>query len=894
VRRRIWSLLIAALLGTLLSGVVFAPSASAVPRECQQPALPRLPTGATAANPRLILQARQVAVLGHLDAAKALYERALTGSPPDPSAAFGLAYVTARRAAAAELAGAARRLAAAGKAEDSTACLVQALTLDAANSAALAAQNPEPAVSRTRAEKAASGWDAFYKAWVDPAVRIVLPALAVLAVLLVLARLLTPLAVPPDAEAWADARPRLAWWAGVVLMSVAAVVGLSAAVGATSAPQPRAWLSIVVLTAGIAAAASLAVLGMSRRGGRWIWLGMWSVLAVGIIGYGFLAPQTGITVPRRWYWWLLAAALAAVGCLLVAGGRGHALRLQILVKQGNDIDPVGTAYVLGRLQELGSSPPRGLKTPQQVDVTDLPNGALSSLPVGRLATVLAPLAGLLTPSVPWRATVEDGLKDQAVLVTLTRNGSVAQTALVDATRFLPRPAVGAPVAATPDLPERGDLLTAAAAVVLTELAKRHTVLRDGLCGASRWDSVAAYVVATKPPASAGGYDLRRGLLAYAVEADPGNAFARLAYANLLGENAASPGDLRQHIELLTSVREGIDEEAGNQPGFLALRLRALHTLTATELNLAASESGTARATAVAAASGDIAAFRDLVTSSMPGRDAGQQAFLHEMNLIAGQLESARDVLLGEPGGDVVKAIGLGRSLYVLYDEACRLALDQPAREPARARRDRAAALDRLHVTAGLQELRDSAVRDPWFAALRAASGDLRDDAQRFWRIVGAAEPAFTDLPPFGTNGEALRAIGIERPEDLLAVTGCPDGVENLATSLKISPCVVEGWRTFAELASPRGVGGPTLSSRELGLLAWSGVRTRDTLRTCSAQDLADRLAAEATERRLMPPSLTDVESWLTRATDEHVRDEPAAQTEPRPDPIVVRMHLTVD
>ena len=858
MHRRICSLLMVALLSALSSVVVLAVPAMAAPAACVQPPFPRLPTGATAAEPRLILQAREVASLGQLDAAKALYERALAADPPDPSAGFGLAYVAARRAAAAAAATTGTHLAAAGRTADSEACFRLAVALDAANSEALAAL--DPAHPATRAEHAATGWAAFYASWIDPAVQLLLPALAVLVVLLVLARLLTPLSVPAGARAWRDPWRQVAWWGGFVLLCAAAVVGMSVAVTAANSPRSRAWLSIVVLTAGVTGAVALVVLRTSRRAGPAMRRAAWSVLAAGVIGYGILAPLGHLTIPRSWFWWLVSAATAAIGCLLVAAGRGHALRLQIVVKQGDTTDPVGTAYVLGRLQELGSAPPRGLKTPQQVDVTDLPSAALSSLPVGRVATALAPLIGLLTPSVPWRATVQDGLKDQSVLVTLTRNGSVAQTALVDAGRFLPRPADDPTADATADAtgtppPEavaRGDLLTAAAAVILTELAERHTALEDGLCGARRWDSVAAYVVATKPPASAGGVELRRQLLAYAVEVDPDNAFARLAYANLLGEGAARPEELRAHAALLQRVYATIERQAGPS-GFLLLRLRALHALAAAHLNLAVT-SAADRAAALARAEGALTQFDTLLTESQKTLDRPPTRFLTEMRLISGQLKLAGAALCTPPGAAPVEPISLERPLYVLYDEACRLAL---------AGTDPTGALDRLEVAAGLHELRDSAVRDPWFTTLRQPSGD-GSVATRFWAIVGADAPAFTDLPPFGTNGAALRAMGIEAPSDLLAATAGDGGPWDLATTLRVSTAVVEAWREFAALgALPGPSGRPLLSTRELALLAWAGVRTPRALVTADAAALMAELTAVAEEHRLLPPSLADVRSWRT-------------------------------
>ena len=83
---------------------------------------------------------------------------------------------------------------------------------------------PPAAVSATAAP-AADRWDGFYKARVDPAVRVLVPTLVVLAVLLVLARALTPYVVRPAARAWDQARRAAAWATGFVLLVVAATAG---------------------------------------------------------------------------------------------------------------------------------------------------------------------------------------------------------------------------------------------------------------------------------------------------------------------------------------------------------------------------------------------------------------------------------------------------------------------------------------------------------------------------------------------------------------------------------------------------------------------------------------------------------------------------------------------
>ena len=89
-------------------------------------------------------------------------------------------------------------------------------------------------------------WDTFYGRWLEPATEVVLPFVAVLAVLLVLARLLTPVVVPAEAVAWHERPRQLAWWLGVLLLGAVAC-GFAAPAAATPlfgwiAPEPARLL----------------------------------------------------------------------------------------------------------------------------------------------------------------------------------------------------------------------------------------------------------------------------------------------------------------------------------------------------------------------------------------------------------------------------------------------------------------------------------------------------------------------------------------------------------------------------------------------------------------------------------------------------------------------------
>jgi hypothetical protein len=958
--------------------VVLPSPAVAAPASCtlfDNP--PAQPSAAGGAEDALINAANELAEGGQLDASDRLYRLVLRRDPADGRVATGLEYNRARRLAAQEVVEEAQRLDKAryedpgSEDEAATAaisvdeCFDEALRLDADNAGAQ--EGPAAPPGTTPAGRAADRWDAFFAGWVDPGVRLILPALAVLAVLLVLARMITSRVVPADALEWAGRR--WAWWAGLALLIAVAAFGCAFAVSPSwGAEHDLWWVGALLVVAVLMRIAWLVLHASGLEFPRASPTAMGVAVVVGLIASAAaIAAVATLAGGERGWLWVLAAAVACVGVILVATGRGHALRLLIQVKRGDAADPAGTAYVLGRLQELGSSPPQGLKTPQQVDVSDLPIAALSSLPGGRIAAPLTQLLGLVYASVPWRAIVEDGRADGLLVVTLTRNGSVAQTAVIDAAGFLPEPPddeKAEPPAAGDGATEekkvagavdRGDLLTAAAAVIITELAERHERLKVGLCGARHWESVAAHVVATKPPASPGGHALKRELLAYAVQADPRNALAQLAYVNELGRGAAAAAPLNGYAERLETLRAAIDSQIAYErkknvheregQGYLPLRLRLAHTLTATRLNVAAATPRPRGLAVMLAAAAEHRALCSLLREAEEAfTDRGRERFRKELAAVAAELGLAVKALFAQDGrvspdasvasqveargllaeagevwDDLLKALdgkvsldalaatkktaaktltmvdqtvarliaatenlerrrretadgreaavlqaeqsvlvarwateeamaaldadaraarqradsaGGGRpggspevepgthavrpSLLVLFDEACRLTL---AGKPDEA-------LVRLEEAAGMQRLRVAALTDPWFEPIRGVAGDGTPGQRRFWDIVGEPESpsSFLNLPPFGTQAEALRAVGLAAAGDIVTATGTLWERLELARMFKVPATTVDRWRDVALLAEEQG-----LTDRELAMLVAVGVSSPQQL-----------------------------------------------------------------
>jgi hypothetical protein len=871
-----------------------AGTATAAPVQCEKlDDLPPKPVAAEAPD-ELVREAINLANSGHLDTADQLYRLSLRQDPTDAVAAKGLVYDQARRVEAEVVVDAARSIAqeihsngelTPGQIRDKKPqiiqCYEEAAFLNADNEEAAAGSSPA-LEKRTPAQQGADNWDKFFKHWLDPIIRLIVPTLVVLAVLLVLARALTSSLVRTSARAWRDKPRRVSWWGGALLLLLVATEGVSLGVGAgwflewLDAPlEIVASMVVPLVAAALVARFSLVppdswkspntAVGQSTRSA-------WIVSVVAATATGILLLLIAfLTHPATAWPWVVTAAVACLGLVLAAAGRGHALRLLVQVKKDKGDDSQGTAYVLARLQELGTSPPEGLKTPQQLDVENLPSEALKSLPVGRVASALRPLLTVVLPATPWKAVVEANDQASRIVVTVTRNGSVVRTALVDLDYFLPTPKTSATGAAAStgsaksdenggaraDTADRGDLLTAGAAVVLTELAQVHRELQKGLCGASRWESVAAHVVATKPPSTAGGIELRRELLAFAVQFDPANALAQLAYINLLGRDATDEPDLRAHATRLADLLAGIETQAtigevqgtvrwdrrhpqsvedvlphppqvtgSPAAGYLPLRLRARHALAVTWLNIAVDLNGLVRDHAVDQALLSYRALIYLLRMAKSSAEGEAGAFIRAMTHVAASLKDAiaqlgrgsySDAEVPEPPD--LEGPSAPPSLHVLYDQAC---LDAKLGQ-------RDSALRKLERAAGLEGNREDALTDPWFAPIRTAEGgDDVEDSKRFWAIVGPPSLDFTDLPLFGKQGGDLLTVGVKGAVELYASTRTPADLANLAEVLKVPIGVVASWKLSAELAHPPAnpaTASRWLTPRELHTLVAAGVRS---------------------------------------------------------------------
>ena len=790
-------LVLTAVLGV---GPLVSPSpALAASDDCATPSLllsPPSPVDASRPQDAVVAQAETLARNGHLDAALTLYDALLNARPLDARGAAGIAYVAAARAAAAEL------VATAVHAEQPQECYQNALALDDAAPGAQAGIAREKSKESKGAQGAKAAWDDFFGSWLTPLAGLLLPALVVLTVLLVITRLTTPV-VGPEVDAWRERTRRWVWRAGMLLLVLVTVRSVARAAvpgwgGEHLITERARFFSLGVLLAVVVSAVAAA----RRRHGdqRWLLLPL---------GAGGILSLIGRRIDDDWWPWALDLVTAALGVVLLAASWGHALRLQVRVQKSGKADAAGTAHVLGALQELGSSPPRGLKTPQQIDVQDLPSTALDALPVGKIKTALKTLVDQLVPSTPWRATIEDGEAGRFVL-TLTRNGAIARTVAIDPALFgmakkpakaasedsIPKEPADATTAVIADDDDADVPLTAAAAIVLTELARRHRELRIGLCGATQWDSVAAHVIATRPgaaePPEVG------ELLTFAVRRDPKNALARAAYIWHVGRTAATPEAFRALAGRLDELwralpRPGSDAAAG----YTALHMRTAHSLTAVWLNIASFESLPAKRRTIAWSASHrwYLTLSSLIKQSVE-LGGGDALFADSMYTVAHELHAALAVLA--PAGNSVPASldALAKppppTLQALYDRACVEA----------KKGDLPEALGLLSFVASTKNYKDAAWTDPWFAPFRSGngSGPLADARERFEELVGPAESSYVEGAGIGTKKQSLLDLGIDTAEDLLLVTKDVTARTDLARSLGVPRGVVDLWRADAQKA----------------------------------------------------------------------------------------------
>ncbi len=428
----------------------------------------------------------------------------------------------------------------------------------AARGLAVLATAPVAAARRSAGQRAQGAWDAFYASWVSPAVGYGVPALVVFALLLAAARVMTSWTprrvIGPRSRGLATRIMLKLAYAAAVLGAALSALGLTVGLAWASEHHPQAagrleftigWalVGMVLVAAGVAWAwLAWARARTPHRFKRWpIVLAAVAALAAclgpsaGTAAFAarFDAPDHDVAAGE-----LIATAvpLAVVAITVVAWLRGTSLGVRLRGHNAKGDDDAGLAQqVLTKLQAIGAHKPRGIQTVQQTDVSSLSGSALALLPDGTLSKAIAFLVQLFQPATPWSIDVAD-CGDGGFSVVVARNGSIVDSSVIRAERLGFAVTAAAPAGgqatgadAAPALDKRQiALCTASAAYALVTLADYNHHLSDGLCGATKWPSVAAQAIATDPSVTVD-EDAKRRLLSYAVALDSANLTARAAF-----------------------------------------------------------------------------------------------------------------------------------------------------------------------------------------------------------------------------------------------------------------------------------------------------------------------------------------------------------------------------
>ena len=571
-----------------------------------------------------------------------------------------------------------------------------------------------------------------------------------------------------------------------------------------------AWLSFVLAAA---AAGSTVYIGVSGQRHGWVVGGWWLALLV----------TTGM--------------LVVIGCLLSAWclRSGTGVQFDVMSEDGS-ADTTACAFLAGRLNSLGTKPPRGFDLPEGTDVTSL-TGVLTLLPGGGMLSALANFLLARVQVTPWRAVVTLINQDQ-LLVTLHRNGRLVKTVLADRkSLFFPGPVSGQDSAGTPSYVQaidRYDMLTASAAIILVSmaLADKRSPLQTGLNGATSWESVAGQVLATEQGLS-GNEGLSKALVERAIDVDPGNLAAQVARINIDGRRASdavSRKDFAVRISALGSRREL------TEPGYEALRLRVLYSSAAGWCNVFLDDQDPV--TWHEACNWTNRFINDLYVTTGRRRLSVRSA-VRPLQSLAVSMQPTAYILwaalgrftLNLPSGGYIslrrfRAVveewnpaGMQTS-GIAYAEAC-LAAGKGDYDTALRNLKQATDVD-----TGLCQW---ARRDPSFAELRAHC------AKEFLAIVGDRPPeSFTGVEPMVSHAAQLSDIGVHTAADLRDMTSTDAGQQLFAQAVGVPQLVIARWRNIAMLASiPNGP-----DTGQLDLLIAVGVDSLKALRAAVDEDIS--------------------------------------------------------
>ena len=715
-----------------------------------------------------------------------------------------------------------------------------------------------------------SRWNSFYSSWLEPLLIIAGIAALTLTVLLVLSGLFTPVLIEPRARAWPGRLRTSVFAAGLIyLLAVAAFLPVYPVFHPFDTGGWFFWVFTFAIALPGVAFVGLASLRLPTpvlpRAAAGVLLAVWGILMTWFYHWG-----TGQQLVAAY------VALGVLGLTVTTVSLGQNQRLQVEASTAaGQVDSAATDYLLCRLQTLGSRPPEALSFSQTTDLSRLVSTDLTAIPDGAIAAAVARILYAVRPGLTWRAriTVVD---DNRLAVQLFRNSRLFENAVISRPD-LKLPAVPAD-ATDAQARAKAQLLTGAAACVLTNMAQVHSKLGEGLCGASEWKSVALHVIATEP-ALAETPDVNIQLLREAVNADPKYALGRLDYVieryrQTTPKTAAVRQLFASFLDAQLPCTQNSDKPQGRRlrPGYEVMYLRILYNRAMMRLGICVLdliECGQKREELLARHEPELRTARkqarrlvdacELLEAEKRGRGKHVQDYARRLHPLAADMQDTLGYLADKTyvckhrptvHGDLTPRIAM--------HNATRLCIE--AGLGGNGANKFTEVITQLRFGIVTREDYAKVLDDPpfWLDGIRP--GVVADK-------TGFGPPGMLDLPAFAPHAHALRQAGVTTFQRFRFRTASRDQQQDLATYLCTDLLVVAHLTDIANLALSFT---EPLDADVLAVFIGTGITSKAELDGVISADrpaLIANLRATAREQgKASLKPIKNLETWLPEPT----------------------------
>ncbi len=510
----------------------------------------------------------------------------------------------------------------------------------------------------------------------------------------------------------------------------------------------------------------------------------------------------------------LLALLGAAATLLTVYSLATRLRLSVAV--AGKTDDAGATEIVALLRELGAEKPVGLEIPRGTDVHILQGKAIAEGSTGILATALKAVQAV-AGFTPWNIVVDD--RGAETFVVITRNGRSWDSAVTQAQPF------GA------DGP-KVDTRKMAAAVILLAVSRGYSKGDfDALAGATDWRSLGwQYVSATDKTLK---HDARLWLLNEAIELDPGNHPAQLAFAHETYRNSTTKAGLWEYYSWLKSY-PGKDNLAA------ALRLRMAYNMLVAAANHCAAKGfegheGTAPADDPTR---DAATYLRTVLDSTDKDEDVKELRAEMVDAASSLLRYAKDRTFPR---SMRPAHTSPTKTYNWV--CCEAVVNGPSDDLVEV------LASNLATPAAVEWAWD----DPMLKRVAAMPA--------FRKKFGKPPRSMLEIEPFKAYAEPLKGAHLDNPALLVAPTMTP---KRLGKHLSVEPQVAGLLQASARLALKVPDKLEAHRFEILTALRDVGIASRRDLRRTplSKNRLADAIAASVAKRKCSAPEREDVLTWL--------------------------------